>query len=68
MQLMDTTWRVALPILLLSYIGIRLDRNYGSEPLYTLIGLFISLALAVVLVYKQIDALYPGFFKDMKKR
>lgn len=67
MQLLDTTWRVALPILLFSYIGIRLDKHYDSEPLYTLISFFLSLAFATLLVYRQIKNLYPSFFKGSKK-
>jgi hypothetical protein len=66
LQLTDTAWRVALPILLLSYTGIRLDRHFGTSPLYTLIGFFLSLALATLLVYRQITQLYPGFFKSGK--
>lgn len=65
-QLLDTGWRVALPILLLSYVGIRLDRHYDTKPLYTLIGFFLSLAVATLLVYRQISELYPDFFKSGK--
>jgi F0F1-type ATP synthase assembly protein I len=66
LQFIDTTWRVALPIILLCYIGIRLDRHYHSAPLYALIGLFVALAMAVILVYKQIKSAYPEFFKGGK--
>lgn len=62
-QLMDTTWRVALPILLLCYIGIQIDKHNTTTPAFTLIGLFLSLALSTILVYRQIKALYPDFFK-----
>lgn len=65
-QLMDTTWRVALPILLLCYIGIQIDKHNHTQPLFTLIGLFLSLAIASLLVYRQIKALYPDFFKGDK--
>jgi F0F1-type ATP synthase assembly protein I len=61
-QLMDTTWRVAVPILVLSYIGIHLDKHFHTNPLYSLIGLFLALALATFLVYIQIKLLYPDFF------
>jgi len=62
-QLMDTTWRVALPILLLCYIGIQIDKHNATTPTFTLIGLFLSLILSTVLVYRQIKGLYPDFFK-----
>ena len=66
LQLMDTAWRVAIPILLLSYIGVRLERHFDTQPLYTLIGFFLSLGVATLLVYRQIAQLYPDFFKTGK--
>ncbi len=65
-QLMDTTWRVAIPILLLCYIGIQIDKHNNSSPLFTLIGLFASLIISTLLVYRQIKSLYPEFFKGGK--
>ncbi len=62
-QLMDTTWRVALPILLFTLTGIHFDKQYGTSPTLTLIGLFLSLATSTLLVYRQIKQLYPEFFK-----
>ena len=61
MQFLDTGWRVALPIAGLSYIGIRLDEHYGTNPRYALIGLFLSLFISTALVYKQITTAYPDF-------
>lgn len=63
MQFLDTSWRVALPIAGLSYIGIRLDDHYGTNPRFALIGLFLSLFIATALVYKQIKTAYPDFTK-----
>ena len=68
LQLLDTSWRVTLPILGFTYLGIRLDRHNGTSPLYTLIGLFLSLALSTLLVYKQVKYLYPDFFKQMRDK
>lgn len=62
-QFLDTSWRVALPIAGLSYLGIRLDRHFDTNPLYSLIGLFVSLFVAGALVYKQLKLVYPDFFK-----
>ena len=62
-QLLDTAWRVALPILVLCYVGIKLDKHYGTTPLYSLLGLFLSLIVASLLVYRQIKIAYPDFFK-----
>ncbi len=62
LQLLDTGWRVALPILLLTYLGMRLDEHWDTAPLFVLIGFFLSLATAVLLVYRQIHRAYPDFF------
>ncbi len=67
-QMMDTAWRVALPIFVLTIIGAKLDKNNGTQPLYTLVGLFLSLATASLLVYRQIKLLYPEFVKRGGKK
>ncbi len=67
MQFVDTGLRVALPILVLCYIGIRLDKHSHTSPLFTLIGLFSALAISTLLIYKQIKSAYPDFFAVMKK-
>lgn len=67
-QFLDTGWRVALPILLLSYIGIRIDHQNGTTPLYSLVGFFLSLVMATVLVYKQINSAFPDFLKELNKK
>lgn len=67
LQLADTAWRVAVPIILFTFIGHRLDKAMGTSPLFILVGLFLSLAVAVMLVYRQIQTAYPDFFsKDTK--
>jgi len=67
MQLVDTGLRVAVPILVLSYAGIRFDDRMHTTPLYTLIGFFLSLAVSTILVYQQIKKAYPDFFTSMRK-
>ncbi len=62
-QFLDVTWRVALPILILSYIGIRLDRYFNTKPMWSLIGFFSSLLVSSSLVIVQINKAYPDFFK-----
>ena len=68
LQLLDTSWRVALPIMVLSYVGIRIDRQNDTTPLYSLIGFFLSLIMATVLVYQQIKSVYPDFFKELRNK
>ncbi len=68
LQLADTTWRVAVPILLLTYIGHKMDVGFGTNPLFIMSGLFLSLAIAIFLVYRQIKIAYPDFFKKEFKK
>lgn len=68
LQFLDTAWRVALPILVITYIGVKLDRQNDTMPLYSLIGFFLSLIMATILVYQQIKSVYPDFFKDLKNK
>lgn len=66
LQLLDTTWRVALPILLLSWLGFKLDQHWHTKPIFILIGFFVSLIMAFLLVYRQVKSAYPDFFKPQK--
>ncbi len=67
LQFLDTSWRVALPIVVLSYAGITLDKHSGTKPLFTLIGFFTALAISTGLVFVQIKTAYPGFFRSVTK-
>lgn len=66
LQLLDTGWRVAVPILLFSYMGVQLDKHHNTRPLFTLIGFFIALSFAITLVYRQVKTAYPDFFEKKK--
>ena len=63
---LDTSWRVAVPILTLSLLGHWLDTKQHSLPLFTLIGFFSSLLLAVYLVYRQLKFAFPDMFGGKK--
>jgi F0F1-type ATP synthase assembly protein I len=52
----DTTWRIAVPVVLFSLVGIFADRHFGSEPWLTLLGSLVGFALAAYLVKLQLDA------------
>lgn len=67
LQLLDTSWRVALPILLLTYVGHKFDLGFGTNPLFITSGLFLSIVIACLLIYRQIKIAYPDFFKKDKK-
>lgn len=53
-ELADTTWRVALPVLLFASAGIAADRAWGSQPWLTLLGSAIGFVAAAYLVRLQI--------------
>jgi F0F1-type ATP synthase assembly protein I len=53
-ELLETTWRIVVPVLLFAGIGILLDRNLGSKPWMTLLGTAIGFVFAGLLVKKLI--------------
>lgn len=52
--ILDTTWRIAVPVILFAGIGIFVDRNVGTAPFVTLVGVIIGFVFAAILVKKQI--------------
>jgi F0F1-type ATP synthase assembly protein I len=55
-DLMDTAWRIAVPVLLFAGAGIFVDSQVGSEPWCTLLGTVIGFIFAGLLVKKQLAA------------
>lgn len=55
-DLLDTAWRIAIPVLLFAGAGIFIDRQIGSKPWCTLLGTVIGFVVAGWLVKKQLDA------------
>lgn len=55
-DLLDTAWRIATPVLLFAGAGIFIDIKVGSKPWVTLLGAVIGLVFAGLLVKKQLDA------------
>lgn len=53
-ELLETTWRIAVPVLLFAGIGIVFDRNLGTKPWMTLLGTAIGFVFAGLLVKKLI--------------
>ena len=52
----DTTWRIAVPVVLFAGAGIWVDKTYGSKPWATLAGTFIGFGFGAWLVKLQLDA------------
>ncbi len=53
----DTTWRMFVPPAILVPLGIWTDLTYHTKPWVTVITAIIGLALAVLLVKKQLGAI-----------
>jgi len=53
---LDTTWRIAVPVILFTMLGIFVDLKLGTKPWLTLLAVVIGFALAIVLVKRQIEA------------
>lgn len=55
-DLVDTAWRIAVPVILLAIIGIILDKNIGTAPWLTLAFTAAGFFVAGLLVKKQLKA------------
>ncbi len=64
--LVDTTWRVAVPILVFSIGGYKLDQKYSTDPWLTIIGVILSVVFATLLMYRFIKANFPELFGGAK--
>lgn len=50
----DTTWRMFVPVIGLTALGIWGDRSFETKPWLTIIGLAIGTTIASLLVRKQL--------------
>jgi F0F1-type ATP synthase assembly protein I len=55
LDLLDTTWRIAIPVVLFAGAGIFLDRKINSAPWFTLAGTVMGFVLAGVLLKQQLQ-------------
>ena len=53
-ELVDTTWRMTVPVLLFAGVGLLGDRQLGSKPWLTLLGTLVGFFFAALLVKRQI--------------
>jgi hypothetical protein len=56
LTLLDTTWRIAVPVILFAVMGIFADLKLGTKPWVTLAAVVAGFVIAGWLVKKQIDA------------
>lgn len=57
LDLMNTAWRIAVPVLLCAVGGLLLDRKLDVAPWLTLLGTAIGFGFAFLLIKKQIDSI-----------
>jgi uncharacterized protein YneF (UPF0154 family) len=71
-ELLDTTWRVTLPVILFAVVGIFIDRAAGTKPWLTLLGAVFGFYIAALLIKRQlasgIQPMTDEEIKDYKKR
>lgn len=65
--LLDTTWRITIPVVLLAGIGIYADRSFGTKPWLTLVGVAIGFVFAGMLVKRQIANVADGDSAEEQK-
>jgi hypothetical protein len=53
---LDTTWRIATPVILFTSLGIAADLRFGTKPWLTLPSVVIGFVFAVLLVKRQLAA------------
>lgn len=56
LDLLDTTWRIAIPVVLFAGAGIFLDRKIHTAPWSTLIGAVLGFVIAGLLLRQQLQA------------
>ncbi len=55
-DLLDTAWRIAIPVVLFAGAGIFIDRKLGSAPWATLLGSVAGFVVAGFLLKAQLQA------------
>lgn len=54
LDFLDTTWRIAVPVVLFAGLGMFADIKLGSKPWLTLLGLVIGFIAAGLLIREQL--------------
>jgi len=67
LDLADTTWRIATPVLLFAGLGIFIDIKAHTKPWVTLLGLVIGFVFAGLLLKKQLAAVEKREAKNEDK-
>jgi len=57
---LDIGWKVSLPLVFLVIIGSLLDNQFGTKPLFIIIGVILSIFVTALVFYR----LYKQMSKD----
>lgn len=52
----DTTWRMFVPSVGFTLLGVWLDSVFGLKPWLMIVGIILGFAMAVILVKRQVDS------------
>lgn len=55
-DLMDTTWRIAVPVTIFAVVGILADRQFSTKPWLTLSLTIVGFVIAALLIKRQLAA------------
>lgn len=56
----DTTWRMFVPAIGFTMLGVKLDEQYGTKPWLMFAGIIVGSVMAFLLVKKQINNIRSG--------
>jgi F0F1-type ATP synthase assembly protein I len=54
-EIVDTTWRMTVPVVIFAFIGIFADIQLETKPWLTFLGVIIGFYFAYALIKKQIE-------------
>ncbi len=57
MQFLSTTWRIAVPSVLGTVLGLIADRRWHTKPWLTFLGVAVGFGLAGLLIKRELDSL-----------
>lgn len=55
LDFLDTTWRIAVPVVIFAVLGIVADKQFGTKPWLTLLGMIVGFGFAGLLLKKQLQ-------------
>ncbi len=53
-EIADTTWRMTVPVVIFTFVGIFVDLKLDTTPWITFLGVIVGFYFAVVLIKQQI--------------